>query len=1265
MNAGKLEEQITNEKLRNLQRLFEEADEDGGGGLDIDEFRIAMQQTMPGVDAHELEIIFMKVDTNCDGTVDWDEYLSYMLLEYKEKDQMTSMLQEKPFPKPLREISSNHRDDICRITFLPTLQNKHDNRSDKVDFLHGRYLSVSREGVVNFWSLEMNNLKTNVLEYTKDKTLWVTDLVCLPNVSMLAIASTERDVSLLDLNANKFDRSYRISGLDHCVLSMDYWFDNKNLNNAVLMWGDAGGNVCAIVFKECMNSGGLFANYAGKKVSIGQRIPIGELLKGKVKGVTAHKLTALHDDWICQVRFFPTLDCFISCCVSGPTAMYMGDLGQKKVTSYFVNRKGILCFDYDKVSNIIVTGGMDHLVRVWNPYVNSKAIVVFKGHTKAVEHVIINPVNEQVISIAKDKTIRVYNLSDQSCAQTIPGSKITIGPHYITAVFLNARTQSLILGTNQLAIFERKDEERQQVVKTHNAPITSAIYNTLFNQVVIGCHESTVSVWDLNTGEKVIQYTNAHKITEKGEEKGIEITAMVFDPTGRRLITGARDGTVKIWNFNNGAMLREFETVGDSEITGLVCPRQRILISGWNRRVTSYIDAKDMEDEEPTVWDVKHHDDILSMAHNGSSSLATGSYDGDVILWSLETGQVLCRLNPREGTKPQTVVKPIKQPRPPTAFSMTSRGVTDMNQEQLSSLVPSSNQDTPRAVERERTFMSVKEWVNEKSKNRKTLLPASSSGRRSQQEEDPSVKLPDLGTKSRNLVQSSVDQHPVYMEEKSSGGWKSKDGTKSLDGAATISSEEAVPATPRNEHDQPVTVRTSYSAADDDEEDGRSYSIDKVLFLTRREVGMDTATLMTGGGEGWVRAWSVHHKGGLLGQFVAVHKPDECVTSMFVDPRNEFLATGDSAGYVKVWDISDYCISDEQFAKIFPGDRKKMKEERQRRFPYFRFDKKTKEIRDRCIAFDQLPTPNNNSDPLRTMKMPVLLNSFRAHLKSITCLDFIEKRDMIISSSSDCSARLWTLCGRYIGTFGQTRPWDIRPVEKPKDLPYYAPSDVKKVGSAATLQVLKGGTRNRWKMARNVVLLWILKSKKDSYGNIKSFHDIEPQREESPVSVVSESILGKYYKPKVRHKIAPTLPPIKHSQNQVVVYSSLPFNDLTPQEECEASTELKEIQKRHNLTTSLDQGGSSKFAQKTRPALQGRRLFQRSVTKGSMVANNGRMDIEAVLSAMKGRAADNAGERLSTVVLGPGKNKADPARHQPLRSLNESADEKRKGNRFI
>ena len=45
------------------------------------------------------------------GTVDWDEFCTYMLLEYKERQDM-NYVNETPFPNPFRFVSNPHRDTI-------------------------------------------------------------------------------------------------------------------------------------------------------------------------------------------------------------------------------------------------------------------------------------------------------------------------------------------------------------------------------------------------------------------------------------------------------------------------------------------------------------------------------------------------------------------------------------------------------------------------------------------------------------------------------------------------------------------------------------------------------------------------------------------------------------------------------------------------------------------------------------------------------------------------------------------------------------------------------------------------------------------------------------------------------------------------------------------------------------------------------------------------------------------------------------------------
>ena len=74
----------------------------------------------------------------------------------------------------------------------------------------------------------------------------------------------------------------------------------------------------------------------------------------------------------------------------------------------------------------------------------------------------------------------------------------------------------------------------------------------------------------------------------------------------------------------------------------------------------------------------------------------------------------------------------------------------------------------------------------------------------------------------------------------------------------------------------------------------------QLIFLQSRPHQPDTATLFASGAKGWIHAWSVHPKGGLLGQFNAAHREGESVSAMETDVLNNFLITGDSTGYIKV-----------------------------------------------------------------------------------------------------------------------------------------------------------------------------------------------------------------------------------------------------------------------------------------------------------------------------------------------------------------------------
>merc|ERR1712173_433865 len=104
------------------------------------------------------------------------------------------------------------------------------------------------------------------------------------------------------------------------------------------------------------------------------------------------------------------------------------------------------------------------------------------------------------------------------------------------------------------------------------------------------------------------------------------------------------------------------------------------------------------------------------------------------------------------------------------------------------------------------------------------------------------------------------------------------------------------------------------------------------------------------------------------------------------------------------------------------------------------------------------------------LEPPPLTTSYRAHTMGITSIAINESRNIIITGSTDCSVRIWTMCGRYIGTLGQKHNWAMdESVLDLSKLPQIIPEDVRRVASANTLRTVKGGVHTQWKMVKNAL----------------------------------------------------------------------------------------------------------------------------------------------------------------------------------------------------
>ncbi len=133
------------------------------------------------------------------------------------------------------------------------------------------------------------------------------------------------------------------------------------------------------------------------------------------------------------------------------------------------------------------------MVRVWNPYVPSKAVAVMEGHAMGVVDIVIHETLGLAISLAKDNIVRVWDLKEHNCVQSIvlkfPSSvNGRLPEHGNFALHLHVSgTMTKLLATSDdyiaLTQMMSSDIPLSSEPTTHLAQLCSAIYNPHFKQV--------------------------------------------------------------------------------------------------------------------------------------------------------------------------------------------------------------------------------------------------------------------------------------------------------------------------------------------------------------------------------------------------------------------------------------------------------------------------------------------------------------------------------------------------------------------------------------------------------------------------------------------------------------------------------------------------------------------------------------------------------------------------------------------------------------
>ncbi|XP_048251647.1 WD repeat-containing protein 49-like isoform X1 [Haliotis rufescens] len=666
----KLENRLNMKDLERLQGNFMMEGEGYDNRLSLNkaQFCEALSLLLRKGSRDEYAELFDKIDVTREGTVDWDKFASHMLLEFYERDDRVKSTQV-PQWRDLKSLPSPHKDVIQRVAYF---KNTH------------RYIAISKEGSISMWGMDLRSQRTikTGTDSCKARDLWVTHFVPLQNINKIALAFTSKEIAIYDLSSKiEFNCQYKVQDLPYTPLCLDYWSNPNNVNESILAWGDVGGFINILFFSSANIA--LFERPpapAGEKQAWQEpclNVRLADIVGGRYKNATYTKYEGHREkakgEWVREVRYSQYLECFISCATTTLNAVVIGWMekhtsvnqnielmrgaqpNKKEIQrqSDFTISQGVNSFDYNDRLNLIATAGVNNHVCLWNPYVVSKPSGVLRGHMASVVQVQFITSRGQLISFSKDKVLRVWDVQLQVCIQRLAGM-FPKGPEVQSTLFFdegkdrngNDRSRLFITFNYQLTAMDMKVEIRDRIM-SHEKPIVAALYNNTYNQVVSVCQAGSIIVWLIDTGQKVKQFNSSHGNSE--------VTCITQDPSETRLYTGSTDGTVKVWDFN-GHCYHSLECSGGqpADVGQILVLKRSVLVVGWAKFVTVFRNSAFRDYHvQPSDWKggQEHVEDILCGSFQSPNVLATGSYDGEVVVWNTNSEQASRHLNQRARKK--------------------------------------------------------------------------------------------------------------------------------------------------------------------------------------------------------------------------------------------------------------------------------------------------------------------------------------------------------------------------------------------------------------------------------------------------------------------------------------------------------------------------------------------------------------------------------------------------------------------------------------
>jgi WD40 repeat protein len=166
------------------------------------------------------------------------------------------------------------------------------------------------------------------------------------------------------------------------------------------------------------------------------------------------------------------------------------------------------------------------------------------------------------------------------------------------------------------------------------------------NKVVSASSDGTVRIWNSNNGTIILilgQVKNLDSLIGHTSS----VLSVKISNDDKKIISGSRDKTIRVWDFNNGNLLHTLKDHIDS-----------VLSVGFNQNCTKIVSGS--EDKTIKIWDfnedsenytkciltLDNKNSVYSVEFNHDSAKIASTSADNIFIWNSETGDLLKKIEP-------------------------------------------------------------------------------------------------------------------------------------------------------------------------------------------------------------------------------------------------------------------------------------------------------------------------------------------------------------------------------------------------------------------------------------------------------------------------------------------------------------------------------------------------------------------------------------------------------------------------------------------